>query len=217
MTCPLYPLTFQYTHNSKWHNPLLCSIHLSYKPSPSYPPRIRYCYKTRWTLPVSQSIFKQCSRLLTSCTLLFIGTSLGTICHLHQAITQFILVNVISVYSWDVFLFSWSRIEVQINLTTKQGQLPACRLATYRYRESEQACCVEVGGVTGAWRECDFNQQQWNYPDVHHDHSLLPGYGHSRPPARHLLQLQTPSTVPAVQRFRDLRGVETVTNCSAIF
>jgi len=70
------------------------------------------------------------------------------------------LLSVISVYSWDVFLFSWSRIEAQINLTMEQGQLAACRLATYRCRESEQACCVEVGGVTGAWRECDFNQQQ---------------------------------------------------------
>jgi hypothetical protein len=29
--------------------------------------------------------------------------------------------------------------------------------------DAPQACCLEFSGVAGAWRECDFNQQE-TYP-----------------------------------------------------
>jgi hypothetical protein len=104
----------------------------------------------------------QYSRLLTSCMLLFIKCfpqdfSLNHLClSLPTSSGKYV------VYTRQChlciqlrgFLFSWLKIQGQINLTTKLGELPAFRLATYKYRESQPACCVEISGEIGAWKEC---------------------------------------------------------------
>jgi hypothetical protein len=37
-------------------------------------------------------------------------------------------------------------------------------LSTAADTEAGQACCLEVSGLAGAWRECGFNQKEETHP-----------------------------------------------------